>query len=119
MLIVINMLIILNILSIIGLLWSRKLLKQEKSSRFMANFSIFFGVCLILYIILIFGMSIYCLINNNLLFGYAFLITAILPLILGNMAKYNNLGRHINYQITILFVNLILVILFLSDCIIY
>jgi len=80
----------------------------------MANFSIFFGVTLVSYIVILFGLSIYYLTNNDYLLGFSFLITAISPIIFGNLASFSKINLYINYQLIVMIINLlILIVVFL------
>ncbi len=106
--------IVTNVILIFGFAIGKlALYKFENKVKFMALYTVFISVVLVLYFISILWFSISNLYNGNAVYAAIFPIFLFLPFIIGHFASYERIHFYTNVQILTLIISLLLAVSFI------
>lgn len=105
--------IVTNIILIFGFMFGKlALYKFENKVKFMALYTVFISVVMVLYFISIIWFSLSNLYGGNAVYAAIFPIFLFLPFIIGHFASYERIHFYTNIQILTLIISLLLAVSF-------
>lgn len=101
--------ILLNIATILGFIVGRMNYKNGNNTKFIANLSLFVGICFLIYTLSLFIFSLDLILHGRNVFGFVILGLSSVPFIIGKISTYNKADYFINLQIFALALNMIVI----------
>jgi len=101
--------ILINLILIAGVIFGKKILKNQTTTDYNAKYGVFLVTVFSFYIISLIALIVVAFTHNLYYFGLALSLFLIIPFVIGNLSSYEKAGFFINIQVLALFVSFFII----------